>query len=144
MASPQSTAPKRARPSRPLRRFTVRHANSTLPLVKRVVSDIVRTHESATRLQSRLNDSMPAREQQRLQTDLDHDITRLQDFLAELSNIGCEMKDFQSGLVDFVGRHRGHDVCLCWKLGEEQINWWHEVNDGFAGRQPIASLQEDE
>jgi hypothetical protein len=48
------------------------------------------------------------------------------------------------GLVDFLGRHKGHDVCLCWKLGEDAIEFWHEIQTGFAGRQPISQLHEEE
>ena len=47
------------------------------------------------------------------------------------------------GLVDFIGRHQGRDVYLCWKLGEAAIAYWHELQTGFAGRQPVSSLQED-
>ena len=48
------------------------------------------------------------------------------------------------GLIDFTGRHKGRDVCLCWKLGEETVGYWHEMDAGFAGRQPIATLREIE
>ena len=55
-----------------------------------------------------------------------------------------ELKDYQTGLIDFIGRHEGRDVYLCWKLGEEQITHWHELNAGFAGRQPVETLKETE
>ena len=50
---------------------------------------------------------------------------------------------YRESLVDFIGRHRGHDVCLCWKLGEETIGYWLEIQTGFAGRQPVSVLEED-
>jgi hypothetical protein len=60
----------------------------------------------------------------------------------ELTSIGVELKDYQMGLVDFIGRHQGRDVYLCWKLGESKIGFWHELHTGFTGRQPVASLRE--
>ena len=47
----------------------------------------------------------------------------------------------REGLVDFIGRHEGRDVYLCWKLGEERITHWHELNAGFAGRKPVLAAE---
>lgn len=141
MPGPQFFTPGAVRPSRPKRRFTLQEANNSLSLVKRVVNDIVNTHANVTSLQARL-DRTTAREQQSLQTDLDLAVTRLEDFVDELTEIGCELKDYEAGLVDFIGRHRGRDVYLCWKLGEDKIGYWHELGAGFAGRQPIGTLVE--
>lgn len=55
----------------------------------------------------------------------------------ELEGIGCEVKDVQSGLVDFRSMRDGRAVFLCWRLGEDGIHFWHELDTGFAGRQPI-------
>ena len=142
MAGPQSLTPQPVFSSRPRRRFTLEQANRALPLVRRVVSDIVQTREVATSLQSHLEKST-AKEHKRLQADLDVAIDKLHVYLDELTEIGCELKDFQAGLVDFIGRHQGRDVYLCWKLGEERINYWHELETGFAGRQPVSVLREE-
>jgi hypothetical protein len=69
-------------------------------------------------------------------------IERLDDLVDELEDVGAQLKDHQSGLVDFVGRHEGRDVYLCWKLGEESIAYWHELDAGFAGRKPVSLLHE--
>ena len=58
--------------------------------------------------------------------------------------VGCELKDWESGLVDFPSRMDSREVCLCWKLGEEQITQWHEVYAGFAGREPITTADDFE
>src|SRR6266550_4203505 len=137
----QSATPKSATPSRPRRRFTLQQANSTLPLVKRIVADIVRYHGSVTKLHKRL-EGATGKEQQELQTELEKTIESLQEYVDELSDVGCELKDFPSGLVDFIGRHQGRDVCLCWKLGEDRIQFWHELQTGVAGRQSITTLHE--
>ena len=77
-----------------------------------------------------------------LQADLEAAVDRLQDYVQELGALGCELKDYEMGLIDFPGRHEGHAVCLCWKLGEEKIGFWHEIEAGLAGRQPVSKLVE--
>jgi len=142
MAGPQFLTPRPVSQSTPAKRFTLAQANRALPLVKRIVQDIVKTHEKVAALQAALAAAKP-KDQPKLQSELDHDIEQLQNYVDELHEIGVDLKDSQIGLVDFIGRHQGHDVCLCWKLGEEQIAYWHEVQTGFAGRQPTSLLQED-
>jgi len=141
MPGSQSFTPRPVRPSRPKRRFTLSQANSALPLVRRIVGDIVKTHGLILRLQAEM-DQASGREQATAQGHLDESVGRLEDFVDELSEVGCELKDYQVGLIDFIGRHESRDVYLCWKLGEEQIAYWHELNAGFGGRQPIATLKE--
>jgi hypothetical protein len=147
MAGPQFFTPPSVTPSRPKRRFTLEQANKTLPLVSRIVSDIVKAHEVATSLQAKIeaaNPSTSSSVQQQAETELEHKLDRLQTLVDELSEVGCELKDYQTGLVDFVGRHQGRDVYLCWKLGEGKIGFWHELQTGFAGRQPVSVLDERE
>lgn len=56
----------------------------------------------------------------------------------ELHELGVQLKDYTRGLIDFPAMRDGRVVLLCWQLGEgETIEWWHEVEDGFAGRQPL-------
>jgi hypothetical protein len=118
-------------------------ANSTLPLVKRIVGDIVRVHAQAVKTQAEL-EFLGSKDRSVAQGQLEKSMTRLEDFVDELSEIGCELKDYEVGLIDFTGRHQGRDVCLCWKLGEERISYWHELDKGAAGRQPVSKLQESE
>lgn len=57
---------------------------------------------------------------------------------AEFHNSGVQLKDYSRGLIDFPSMKNGRVVLLCWQLGEgDQIQWWHEVEAGFAGRQPL-------
>ena len=56
----------------------------------------------------------------------------------ELHEIGIQLKDYSRGLIDFPSLRDGRVVLLCWQLGEgERIEWWHEVESGFAGRQEL-------
>jgi hypothetical protein len=144
MAGPQFFTPPSVTPSRPKRRFTLEQANKTLPLVSRIVNDIVKVHEAATTLQSKLEVAAPKQPEQQTEAELEKKLDRLQNLVDELSDVGCELKDYQTGLVDFVGRHQGRDVYLCWKLGEGKIAYWHELQTGFAGRQPVSVLDERE
>lgn len=143
MAGPQFFTPRSVRPSRPRRHFTVDQANKALPLVRRVTADIIKTHAGAVALQQQL-EKAAAKDRGPLQTQLETTMHRLEDYVDELSEIGCDLKDYQMGLIDFTGRHEGRDVCLCWKMGEEQIGFWHELDAGYTGRQPIATLKETE
>ena len=51
--------------------------------------------------------------------------------------LGCEVKDIDQGLVDFRTERDGREVYLCWKLGEPEVSWWHELDTGFDGRRPL-------
>lgn len=66
-------------------------------------------------------------------------LIRLQHCLAAIQENGCLVKSVQEGLVDFPHIREGREVYLCWKYGEEDIQYWHEVDAGFAGRTPLSS-----
>ncbi len=56
----------------------------------------------------------------------------------ELHELGVQLKDYTRGLIDFPTMREGRVILLCWQLGEgEEIEWWHEIEDGFAGRKPL-------
>lgn len=125
--------------------FSVGEANRALTLVRRVVSDIVRDyrqlrelHEQCRTLDARGRTAEAERSRQRYMSVTDH----LSELKEELEKIGCELKDYRVGLVDFACLHEGREVCLCWKLGEERVSCWHELDQGYAGRKPITEAFE--
>jgi len=61
----------------------------------------------------------------------------LQDVVDELTSIGIQLKDADTGLLDFPAVRDGEDVLLCWSVGEPAVEWWHGLEDGYAGRQRI-------
>jgi hypothetical protein len=61
----------------------------------------------------------------------------LERIVAELTRLGVQVKDPDTGLVDFPARRGGEDVLLCWQAGEDAVSWWHDLESGFAGRRPI-------
>lgn len=125
--------------------FTVESANRTLPLVRRIVDDIVAEHPKWKDLVGRYEvaaaNARPewgeSPEQQGLRHQIDRVAERINGYVAELEGIGCQLKGFEQGLVDFYGRHEGRLVCLCWQRGEPAVTHWHEVETGFAGRRDI-------
>lgn len=61
----------------------------------------------------------------------------LRNAIESVQELGCQVKDLDTGLIDFPTSFRGVEVCLCWKLGESGISWWHGMEEGFRGRKPI-------
>lgn len=124
------------------RYFTVEEANRTLPLVRKIVEDIVSAHEVLERLvesyRSIEGDSVEAANRRReINAHLQDQTREVNRFIGELHELGVLFKGFGEGLVDFYSKLEGRPVFLCWKLGEEQVEWWHEVDAGYAGRQRL-------
>jgi hypothetical protein len=69
--------------------------------------------------------------------DREKALQEARDTLAEMDEIGVQVKDLEKGLLDFPAVMDGRDVLLCWKLGEKEIGYWHTPEDGFAGRRPL-------
>ncbi len=57
--------------------------------------------------------------------------------VAELDAAGVQVKDLASGLLDFPSERDGEEVMLCWRVGEPEVAWWHTLDGGFGGRQPL-------
>src|SRR5262245_12073741 len=104
--------------------FTLDEANRMLPLVRAIVQDITTLYQSLTER---------AQLSQELSDEMDRDEDRLHECLDELNKLGVEFKGFDMGLVDFPCWQDGREICLCWKLGEPAIDFWHETWAGFAG-----------
>ncbi len=62
---------------------------------------------------------------------------RLKELIEQIHASGCQVKDLDTGVLDFPTLYRGEEVMLCWRLGEPRIGWWHGVQDGFRGRKEI-------
>lgn len=60
--------------------------------------------------------------------------------IEDLESRGCILKDLNEGLIDFYSIFEGKEIFLCWKYGEERIEYWHDIEGGFSGRQHIAEL----
>jgi hypothetical protein len=135
-------------PDRP-KLFTLAQANATLPLVRAIVTDMVRLARDVEERRQRLAllaagkpggaHTLYRDELQQMEQELERDTEQILDYGRELQALGAEPKDALTGLVDFPCRVDGRVVYLCWKLGEGAIGFWHEIEAGFAGRQPLST-----
>lgn len=125
------------------RYFTFDEANRTLPLVERIVTDIVADYQHwkdavhRYELLAGSGEGEVAGESVALHDAIERIAERIAGYIDELTAVGCLFKGFDEGLVDFYGRRDDRDIFLCWKLGEPAVAHWHEINAGFAGRQPL-------
>jgi len=125
--------------------FTLDEAERTLPLVQRIVQDLTGEYPAWRAAVARFEmltggaradwgetgELLAARESIAAHAE------RINRYLQELELVGCVFKGFEAGLVDFYSLRDDRPVFLCWRLGEERITHWHEIDSGFAGRQPI-------
>jgi hypothetical protein len=127
--------------------FTVEEANRTLPLVSRIVADLVREHQQwedkVREFELATVGSTPERPDtiaELLQIEAQRLARDIEGYIAELNNLGVICKGMDTGLVDFRGQLDGRDVYYCWKLGEPSVMYWHEIDAGFVGRQKLHPL----
>lgn len=127
--------------------FTVEEANRTLPLVRRIVEDLVRDHhlweEKVREFEVATAGASPERPDviaELLQIEAQRLAKDIESYIAELAELGVICKGMNIGLVDFRGQLDGREVFYCWKLGEPSVMYWHETDAGFVGRQRLHPL----
>ena len=129
------------------RYFTADEANALLPTVRPVVERMVahrRALAVATVRHSRIaakiagnGGGVDPHEIDRLKAQVDAEAAAVVNCVEELQRLGLLVKDLDEGLVDFPALRRGEKVLLCWRLGEDEVAYWHTVEGGFAGRRPL-------
>lgn len=122
--------------------FSVEEANALIPTVRGIVQSIQRQHNRLLSFQSAARYAAEGAEQGGGgMTDGPRYISilvTLAEQAAELEALGIQLKDYGRGLIDFPSLRDGRVVLLCWQLGEgDEVEWWHDVDAGFAGRQPL-------
>ena len=121
--------------------FELEEARSTLPLVSRIVSDIVEVTAQMKEIYLEIREVAGEGSDRERLDELQERLQELADgrseFFEELAALGIEMKDPNKGLVDFPALLDDRVVYLCWKLGEETIEHWHELATGFDNREPV-------
>jgi hypothetical protein len=134
----------------PPRHFTPAEANAALddvrPLVERMVAHrrelgvlIARRSELTTTIAGNGGDLDPG-ELARVESEIGEQARGVAQCVNRIHGLGAQVKDADEGLVDFPALRAGEEVLLCWKLGEEEIGYWHSLEDGFAGRRPLSDL----
>jgi hypothetical protein len=121
--------------------FTVNEANDLLPLVRRKLEAVRAAYARAEVYRDGSKAAAEAADAGGGMVGGSHYVRALYEIgktVTEINDMGVQLKDHHRGLVDFPAMREGRVVLLCWQLGEpDQIEWWHEVEAGFAGRQPL-------
>jgi hypothetical protein len=122
--------------------FTIQEANALLPSVRTIVGKIQHAHRSVARYRDEARKASEAAERGGggISAGVVYatGLTELTARIAELEILGVQLKDFERGLVDFPSLREGRVVLLCWQMGEgDELEWWHDVDAGFAGRTPL-------
>ena len=130
-----------------MRHFTPEEANAELDEVRPLVEQLVATrqeHAAALERQEELEGKIrvngggiPPAELASATAEVDGVARRLARLVDEITEHGAQVKDLDTGLIDFPALRHGETVLLCWQLGEDEIAWWHRIEDGFAGRRPL-------
>jgi hypothetical protein len=126
--------------------FTLADASELLPRLQAILLELQEKKHVIDRLQEQIalltgrasgNGHLLAKDLNDKRTQSEGLSTEMNGLLEEIASMGCELKGIDEGLIDFPCQRDGRVVYLCWKLGEERIEWWHEVDTGFAGREPL-------
>ncbi|MBI5932683.1 MAG: DUF2203 domain-containing protein [Chloroflexi bacterium] len=120
--------------------FTFREANETLTIVRPMIRELMEISERIRIHQPELwavaqatagNGGNPAL------SKILPDFDRLDYLLHQINDMGIEVKDLSAGLIDFPALYEDRIVYLCWKFGEDRVQFWHELESGFSGRKWI-------
>lgn len=127
--------------------FTVEEAESAIPWMQRAVESMRDASADAQEAQSQLSALMDSiqsngreshgEEWEAQQAAIEESAKTVRAVLDEFSDRGIILRDVQRGLVDFPAMREDREVYLCWLYGETRIEYWHEVDTGFDGRQPL-------
>jgi len=129
------------------RYFTAEQANEALGEVRPLTEELVEHRRALLELQelqSSLNQriagnggNVEPQELQNVQERLDEEVAGIARCVARIHEAGGLVKDLDAGLVDFPARREGVEVLLCWRLGEDEVGYWHGLDEGFSGRKPL-------
>ena len=128
--------------SEPPSYFTLEQAQAALAIIRPLLAEIMEIRQS---ILDREPEVWPVVEKaagnggNRVASQLAQEFERLDQAIRAILATGALLKDVNLGLVDFPALQDGREIYLCWKYGEETISFWHEINTGFSGRQPLSS-----
>jgi len=128
------------------RYYTVEEANLALPRLRQWLPrlrarrqrlDVVQRKLSELAVKAAANGNLVEEEVLATQREAQRLAGEVDKLIARINGLGCQIKDIEQGLVDFPALREGREVCLCWRLGEAEVAFWHELEAGFGGRQPL-------
>jgi hypothetical protein len=131
-----------------MKTFTLEEAQSLLPVVESLLKRAIENKQSAEQVDSGLSElarriyvsggmRVDVGRVAKMRADMEGHLQRVRESITEIDEIGVQVKDLESGLLDFPCTLDGQVVLLCWRMGETSIEHWHTVESGFQGRQPL-------
>jgi hypothetical protein len=131
-----------------MKTFTIDEAQSLLPVLESLLKRAIAGKKAAEQVESHIADlsrriylsggmRVDVAEVARQRSEMESHLNRVKETIAEIDAIGVQVKDLDSGLLDFPCRLEDQIVLLCWRMGETAIEHWHRIEDGFKGRQPV-------
>ena len=124
----------------PARYFSVTEANEILTEVKPLMAEllerrakVVRSRQDVAPILGDLTSNMGSHEA----TVIAHDFAVIEELIQRIQAYGCQVKDMNVGLLDFLSQRNGREVYLCWRYGEEQIEYYHELHTGYNSRRHL-------
>ena len=123
--------------------FTIKSANEALPGVIAKFNNLKKQKNEIMKAEQEIQMSASSLDQYMTQKQkLNSELTKFYQLIEELEETGVSLKGLDQGLLDFPSRRFNEDVWLCWKDGETEIKFWHELDTGFNGRKPITVSDE--
>ena len=125
------------------RYFTIKSANEALPSVIEKFNNLKKQKNEIMKAEQELQSSVSNFEEYMTQKQkLNSQMTKFYQLIEDLESTGVSLKGLDQGLLDFPSKRFDEDVWLCWKDGETEIKFWHDMNSGFNGRKPITVSDE--
>jgi Uncharacterized conserved protein len=123
--------------------FDLDTARETLVVIKPIVEEINAKRMELTEAYERLQEEQDPLERMYLESHIKDMESLIDSLFRKIEALGGVIKGIDPILVDFLSFHKNRYIWLCWKEDEDTIMYWHELNEGFAGRKPISLLEED-
>ena len=127
--------------------FTVEEANALIPELTEIMTELrairprlavnQRQAREVTRKARRNGHDLPVVDLTALQAETQQLAARMNELIERVQALGAQVKDLEMGLIDFPSRRGGREILLCWRLGEDAIRFYHDLESGYAGRQPL-------
>ena len=126
--------------------FTIKTANEILPSVIKKFQNLKKEKNEILKLEHKLQTSISSinklEQYVSLKQELNHTVTKFYNAIDALEQTGVMIKDIDQGLLDFPSKRFDEEIWLCWKEGETEIKFWHEIDSGFNGRKPVTVSDE--
>lgn len=117
--------------------YTVEEANELLPTIVPLLEGLRDAQSTMAELQDHVTDASVGNGGGSAGNDFLEASQTAGRALAELNGLAIQVRDPEKGLIDFPAERDGEEIFLCWRLGEDTVAWWHPIDSGFAGRQPL-------